>query len=135
MEQTLADRISTIVTHSGLKKTQFAEKINISQPFLSQICSGSKMPSDRTLADICRESGVNRIWLETGDGEPYAKLTRVEELTQIFLPVLSGIPTEKNIFLEAVARLPDEVYPVLIKSWIEAAERMKQLLDENKKTE
>lgn len=131
----MKDRISLIVQNSDLSKTKFAEKINVSPAYVSQMCAGARQPSDRTLSDICREFGVNRIWLETGDGEPYAKLSRKEELGQIFGGVLSGIPTERNIFLEAVAQLPDEAYPVLIKSWIEAAERMKQLLDENKKTE
>lgn len=128
-------RIEQIIKDANIKKVEFAKRLNVSSAFVSQICSGVAKPSDRTISDICREFGVDRTWLETGYGEPYAKLSRVEELTKIFLPVLSGIPTEKNIFLEAVARLPDEVYPVLIKSWIEAAERMKQLLDENKKAE
>lgn len=128
-------RINKIITDSGLTKTDFGKRINLSQGMVSRISTGTAIPSDRTLADICREFCVNRFWLETGDGEPYVKLSRSEELAQIFGPALAGVPTEKNIFLEAVAQLPDEVYPVLIKSWIEAAERMKQLLDENKKTE
>lgn len=49
-------------------KTAFAKIVNISQPFLSQICSGTKTPSDRTIADICREFHISRQWLETGEG-------------------------------------------------------------------
>ena len=67
----LNERISSVVAMSGNTKTKFAEKINISQPYLSQLCSGAKLPSDRTIADICREFGVSETWLRTGVGEPY----------------------------------------------------------------
>ena len=91
---------------------------------------GSRAPSDRTVADICRVFRVNRVWLETGVGEPMEKQDKREELKAIFADVLSGRPTEKNAFIEAVAQLPDEVFPVLVKSWIAAAEEMKRIIAE-----
>ena len=60
-------RISKIVEHSRLTKTEFAKRIGISQPYLSQICTGPKIPSDRTIADICRVFNVNRRYLEHGE--------------------------------------------------------------------
>ena len=64
----ISDRISQVVKESGLTKTAFAKKINISQPYLSQLCGGGYTPSDRTIADISREFHVRREWLETGEG-------------------------------------------------------------------
>ena len=32
------------------------------------MCSGARTPSDRILADICREFNIRREWLETGEG-------------------------------------------------------------------
>ena len=61
-------RISKIVSNSGLTKTEFGKRINISQPYLSQLCGGGYTPSDRTIADISREFHVRREWLETGEG-------------------------------------------------------------------
>ena len=63
------ERISTIIEASGIKKTVFADRLNVSQAFVSQLCSGVKQPSDRTIADICREFNVNEDWLRTGEGE------------------------------------------------------------------
>ena len=63
----LNERISSVVAMSGNTKTKFAEKINISQPYLSQLCSGAKLPSDRTIADIfrvkhgCARASANRM--------------------------------------------------------------------------
>ena len=60
-------RIRKIVEISKLTKTDFAKKLGISQPFLSQICAGTKVPSDRTISDICRVFNVNRRYLEHGE--------------------------------------------------------------------
>ena len=76
----LNERISPEVSASGLNKTKFADVINISQPFLSQICSGAKAPSDRTIIDICREFNVSERWLRTGEGEMFLELSRADEI-------------------------------------------------------
>ena len=76
----LNERISAVVSASGLNKTKFADVINISQPFLSQICSGAKAPSDRTIIDICREFNVCERWLRTGEGEMFLELSRADEI-------------------------------------------------------
>ena len=60
-------RINRIVEQTKLTKTDFAKRLGISQPFLSQICSGQKVPSDRTISDICRVFKVNRRYLESGE--------------------------------------------------------------------
>ena len=91
---------------------------------------GERIPSDRTIADICRVFGVNKIWLETGAGEPFQEVSRSEKLAEIFGGILSGHKSEKNAFIEAVAQLPDELFPVFVKAWIEAAEQMKKSLEE-----
>ena len=52
--EAINDRIAWCVKDSKLTKTAFAEKINVSQSFISRLVSGEKVPSDRTIADICR---------------------------------------------------------------------------------
>ena len=88
----LNERISSVVAMSGNTKTKFAEKINISQPYLSQLCSGAKLPSDRTIADICREFGVSETWLRTGVGEPYEVRTREEEMGDLLGSLMKDSP-------------------------------------------
>lgn len=63
----MKNRISLIVEHSGLTKTEFAKRINVSQGLVSQMCSGTTKPSDRTISDICRVFNVNRRYLELGE--------------------------------------------------------------------
>ena len=81
--ETINDRISWCVKDSELTKTAFAEKINVGQSFISQLCSGSKTPSDRTIADICREFNISEVWLRTGDGEPHVQRDKDEEFARV----------------------------------------------------
>lgn len=115
-----------------LNKTQqkFADELGLSQNFVWQIEKGERTPSDRTIADICRVFNVNRVWLETGVGEPFQPMDKRDELKAVFADVLSGRASDKNAFIEAIAQLPDDVFPVLVKSWIAAAEEMKQKIKE-----
>lgn len=130
MFQTFKERFLHVLDVCGCSKSKAADKLNVSAAYISQLCSGVREPSDRTLADICRIFGVNRVWLETGVGEPFQPKDKREELKAVFADVLSGRQSEKNAFIEAMAQLPDDVFPVLVKSWIAAAEEMKQKLKE-----
>lgn len=66
--ESINDRISKCIEMSGLTKTAFAKRINLSQPHVSKLALGEGMPSDRTISDICREFGISEVWLRTGEG-------------------------------------------------------------------
>lgn len=127
-------RTKLLKERENKKYTQkdFADRLGLSENFVWQLEKGDRIPSDRTVADICREFGVNRVWLETGVGEPFQPKDKREELKAVFSDVLSGRQSEKNAFIEAIAQLPDDVFPVLVKSWIAAAEKMKEKLKDQK---
>lgn len=103
-------RISQIVISSRLTKTDFAKKIGISQPFLSQLCAGTKTPSARTIADICREFGVDRIWLETGVGEPFRPMDRNEQIADVLGHAIGSNDTARDRLIRAFAMLPEEMF-------------------------
>ena len=116
--ETVSQRITHIVESEKLTKTAFANSINISQPYLSQICSGQREPSDRTISDICRVSGVNEIWLKTGVGEMKLPMPLDQQLAQIFADVQVS-DDERARLVKAFASLPPEAYPQLYK-WFQA---------------
>ena len=84
-------RIAAVIADSGLTKTAFAQRINISQPMVSNIALGTKTPSDRTIADICREFNVREEWLRTGEGEMYILTDAETELANFCADVLTGV--------------------------------------------
>ena len=124
----MKSRIMEIRKLFGLSQDAFGKKLNLSKNYIWMIENGERIPSDRTVADICREFGVNRVLLETGVGDPLKPKDKQAELKAVFADVLSGRQSEKNAFIEAIAQLPDEAFPVLVESWIAAAEEMKQRL-------
>lgn len=100
------ERISAIIEASGIKKTVFADRLNVSQAFVSQLCSGVKQPSDRTIADICREFDVNETWLRTGEGEMFIQRTRNQQITDFLGDLIKEEDgTFKKRLIEAMSKL------------------------------
>ena len=64
----MKNRIIQIIKAENITKTEFAKRIEVSQAFVSQMCSGAYNPSPRTISVICREFNIRREWLETGEG-------------------------------------------------------------------
>ena len=112
--ETIAERISWLISDKGYTKTAFAKKINVSQPFISQVVTGTASPSDRAIADICREFNVNENWLRTGRGDPYIQLSRDEELAQFFGDVMKGEdPDFRRRLLSVMSRLTTDEWALL----------------------
>ena len=111
---TINSRIAAVIELSGLTKTAFAEKINLSQSYISQICMGNKLPSDRTVSDICREFGVNEIWLRTGE-EPKFLPTSTSDEVAAFAATIIRDPDAvfKRRFIAALASLSEADWVVL----------------------
>lgn len=96
----------------GRKVTQqeFADTIGLTQNFIWQIEKGEREPSDRTIADICREFGVDRIWLETGAGDPFRPVDRDEMIATILGKAIKGNDTARDRLIRAFCQLPDEMF-------------------------
>lgn len=81
--ESINERIKWCVKDAGLTKTAFAERIHVTQQFVSNLCLGKANPSDRTITDICREFNISEVWLRTGEGEPKLKQDEDEEFLEI----------------------------------------------------
>ena len=88
----IGQRIANLIREIGSTKTAFAENLGISQAFVSQICSGSRAPSERTILDICKKYHVSEKWLRTGDGEMMPPMTREQEIASYSDALLSDSP-------------------------------------------
>lgn len=122
--QTIGDRISLVIKRSGLTKTKFAEQLHLSQPFVSGICSGAKQPSDRTIADICREFNVSEAWLRDGAGDMEVKRTMNQELALMVNELMTeSDESYRKRFVAALLDLPPEFWPELKRFLEKLAER------------
>lgn len=108
----LSERIAELIKTRGIKKTKFARTLNVSQAFVSQLCSGERVPSDRTIADICREFDVSEEWLRNGTGPMFVEKTRDEELAEFFGRVLVRDDFKQRL-LAALSRLDESEWDML----------------------
>lgn len=81
------------------------------------------MPSDRTIADICRIYNINEQWLRTGEGEMLVKLSPSEELAA-FTAQLQREDSFRRRFIAALSTLEPE-------AWDYIERFMRQLIEEN----
>lgn len=66
------ERILAIRKKLGLTQKEFGMHIGgLSQNYIWMIEKGDRVPSDRTISDICREFNVSEAWLRTGEGEMF----------------------------------------------------------------
>ena len=119
------ERIKKILEELGLKKVEFAERLHISRPYASELCSGAKSPSDRTISDICREFGVREAWLRTGEGEMFVQDTQSEQVAAFLADLTKDdSDTFKKRFVEMLAGLSPADWELL--------ERMAEKLTQKK---
>lgn len=109
-----------------MKKTEFAQKLNISQAYVSQLCSGIKMPSDRTISDICREFDVNEHWLRTGEGEMFIQKSPGDEISAFVGDILRGEPDFRQRFITVLARMTPDEWQLLERKVLELADEIKK---------
>ena len=120
------ERIKKILEELGLKKVEFAERLHISRPYASELCSGAKAPSDRTISDICREFGVREAWLREGEGEMFVQDTQSEQVAAFLADLTKDdSDTFKKRFVEMLAGLSPADWELL--------ERMAEKLTQKKR--
>ena len=112
--ESINQRIAAVLKVSGLTKTAFAKRLRIGQPFVSELCSGIKQPSDRTIRDICEEFNVNETWLRTGAGDMFNEVTRDEQIADFVGDVLREQDDSfRRRFIAMLSRLGEDDWAVL----------------------
>lgn len=112
----------------GRKITQqeIADKLGLSQNFIWQIENGDRTPSDRTISDICREFGVNEVWLRTGEGEPFQEETRQEQIMRFATQTVKGSDEFRKAFVSMLAKMDADDWGNLEKLFDNLANELKK---------
>ncbi|MCI8285349.1 MAG: helix-turn-helix transcriptional regulator [Firmicutes bacterium] len=89
-------RIRKIRLDNNLTQEEFASKIELSRNFISQMESGTKVPSERTIKSICREFNINYEWLVSGRGSEHK--TQEDDFTEC----INDLLTKENPLYETI---------------------------------
>lgn len=68
------ERIKKIRKDNGMTQTEFGLRIGVKGNTITNYETGLRNPSDAIIKAICREFGINELWLRTGEGDPEKRL-------------------------------------------------------------
>lgn len=106
----LRERLAILIEKLKITKTAFAEKLNITQPYVTKLLKNGN-PSERLIEDICEKFNVNEDWLRTGAGGEENMF--IPEDMQ-FIKNTGKLAKEQNEFkkfyLNMMLNLPDEYW-------------------------
>ena len=124
---TIGSRIMYVLEQKNIKKIRFAEALNVSPAFVTELCAGRKFPSDRTVADICRVYNVNEDGLRDGTGEPFLQLSREDTIAAYVGKINGGKLTDiEESIIKFMAETPVEEWETLARALRRFAEAIKK---------
>ena len=118
----MKNRILKIRKNSKLNQEDFGLRLNLTKNYISLIETGNRIPSDRTISDICREFNVNEDWLKNGTGDMYKEkdgsfselLVELEDSDDDFIKslitVYMGLDEDSKSALRKIAKGMAEKY-------------------------
>ena len=99
-------RIQAARKAKGLTLKQLGDIIGISESAVSNIERGRNKPSGSTLILLCEKLGIDREWLETGEGDMFAPVSEQDETAKL-IESISDSPAMRSL-LATWAQLSDE---------------------------
>lgn len=100
------ERIKEVRKSLGLTLDKFGERIGLKKSAVSLIENGKNSVTDANIKAICREFGVDYIWLTTGDGEMFVE-TDYDFIERIDRIMAGEDDARKNLF-KFMLELSDE---------------------------
>lgn len=122
----MKDRIGIIRKEIKLTQQEFADKLGLTKNFISLLENGNRIPSDRTISDICREFHVNEVWLRTGEGQPFQEESRQEQIMRFAAQTVKGSDEFRKAFVSMLSKMDAD-------DWENLAKLFRKLTEETKK--
>ena len=94
--------------------------------FISLIETGGRIPSERTILDICREFNVNEYWLRTGEGEMFRERSRAEDLASLLASMCENPTPFQKSLIAVLAKLEPSQWKLLEEKAMELFEEMQK---------
>ena len=79
----MKDRLKELRKELGLNQEEFASKLKIGRSTIANYEAGTREPIASVISLICQLWNVNEIWLRTGQGDMFVKISRDDELLRL----------------------------------------------------
>ena len=110
----MSERLKELRKILGLTQQEFADRLGIKRNAVTNYEVGRNSPADIVVSLICREFNVSEAWLRTGEGEPFAKKSRSDEIRE-YVDRIQGVNDGfKAQFAAALAALEEEDLKIIL---------------------
>ncbi|WP_291244533.1 helix-turn-helix transcriptional regulator [Fournierella sp.] len=92
----IKDRLKELRKSLNLSQDEFGTRLGVARNTIANYEIGLRTPREATIVSICREFGVNRIWLTQGIGEMF------EESDDTALDLIDQVMAGESDFAKAL---------------------------------
>lgn len=104
------ERFREIRESLNQSQEDFAKRASRTRSEIKNIEYGKTTPKPEVVQAICSAWGVDRVWLETGAGDPFRPMDRDEQIAAVLSRAITHNDTAKDRLIRALSRLPDEMF-------------------------
>lgn len=92
----------------ALSQKDFADRLGLSENFVWMVEKGARVPSDRTISDICRIFDIQEDWLRHGLEPMRAAKSKEEEISELVGSAFNGSSEFKLAVIRMICSRTDE---------------------------
>ena len=126
MSNNVGDRIKILRNQLELTQQEFADRLGVKRGTIANYELGRNEPIDAVVTLICHEFNVDRVWLETGAGEPFRPVSRDEYIAEVLTRAITNNDSARDRLIRAFCQLPDEMYDEAEKILIEVISNLQK---------
>ena len=121
------ERVKEVRKSLGLTLEKFGERIGVTRGSMSNIENGNRNLTEQMTKSICREFGVDYIWLTTGEGEMFVD-TDDDFIERIDRIMAGEDEARKNLFKFMLELSDDDIHDLehLMQSAIDFTKKNKK---------
>lgn len=106
----IESRIKDVRKHLGMTQAEFGESLGVNRTIIKNYELSLVSPSSIFIEHMCMKYGIDRIWLETGDGEMFHEQSMDEEIAEFAGKILGGDNQFKKQVFYALSQMDDAAW-------------------------
>ena len=106
----IESRIKDVRKHLGMTQAEFGESLGVNRTIIKNYELALVSPSSIFIEHMCMKYGIDRIWLETGDGEMFHEQSMDEEIAEFAGKILGGDNQFKKQVFYALSQMDDAAW-------------------------
>ncbi|NSI88068.1 helix-turn-helix domain-containing protein [[Clostridium] scindens] len=110
----MKERIKKIRKHFNLTQQEFADRLGLKRNSVANYEIGRNTPMDPIINSMCKEFGINEVWLRTGEGGDENMFTQISEDDRYSLN-LGKLSVTENEFIKNGVNFLAETDPEKLK--------------------